>query len=94
MFAYGGEEGIYWNLQHQTILSLLPIEDKQVRDKTKVKMFKLAFSLFCLFQVCLAYYVPLTIEFMGNKGDLVNYDLDRNADQVRTFYTFVSQNSK
>ena len=30
----------------------------------------------------MAYYVPLSIDFMGNKGHLVGYDLARKADQV------------
>jgi hypothetical protein len=39
-------------------------------------------TAFCVLQACLAYYVPLSIEFMGNKGHLLSYDLERKADQV------------
>ena len=50
-------------------------------DKKKSKMLKLG-AIFILVPVCLSYYVPLSIDFMGNKEHVLTYDLDRKVLQV------------
>ena len=39
-------------------------------------------TILILVPVCLSYYVPLSIDFMGNKEHVLTYDLERKASQV------------
>ena len=55
-------------------------------------MLKLA-TLFCVAQVCLSYYVPLSIEFMGNKPHGLTYNLERKANLVKKFALYYLYNN-